>query len=148
MIRAVLDANVFVSAVLSPTGIPGKIVSVWRHGEQIELVLSEAILKEIDRVLRYPRIVKRHRWPEAQVRAFIEDLARLAILTPGSRTPAVIAQDPPDNRYIECAVEGEADYIVSGDQHLLALGAYQSIRILSPRAFLEVLRAQRRAQPG
>lgn len=144
MIRAVLDANVFVSAVLSPTGSPAKILSAWRQAEQLELVLSEAILKEIGRVLRYPRIARRHRWSEAQIQVFMEDLARLGILTPGARPLTVIAEDPPDNRYIECAVEGEAEYIVSGDQHLLALGEYQGIRIVPPREFLEVLAAQRR----
>jgi hypothetical protein len=139
MTRAVLDANVLVSVILAPQGIPARILTAWQV-DRFHLVLSEAILNEIDRVLRYPRIARRHRWSEARRQRCIEDLAHLAIMTPGAARLAVIAEDPPDDRYLECAIEGEADYIVGGDQHLLELGEYQGIRIVTPRAFLDVLR--------
>lgn len=138
MIRVVLDANVFVSAALSPNGIPAKILTAW-HAEQFQLVISKAILEEIDRVLHYPKILKRHQWREERIRLFIEDLAHLAVLTPGERKLTVITEDPSDNRYLESATEGEAEYIVSGDQHLIELEVYQDIRILTPRAFLDVI---------
>ncbi len=138
MIRVVLDANVFVSAALSPNGIPAKILTAWR-AEQFQLVISRAILEEIDRVLHYPKILKRHQWREERIRLFLEDLAHLAVLTPGERTLTVITEDPSDNRYLECATEGEAEYIVSGDQHLIELEVYQNIRILTPRAFLDII---------
>jgi len=51
----------------------------------------------------------------------------------------VITEDPSDNRYLECALEGDAEYIVSGDQHLVQLATYQRIRILTPKEFLGVL---------
>ena len=139
MIRAALDANVFVSAVLSPRGNPAKILAAWR-AERFHLVISSAILEEIERVFHYPKVVARHRWPKEKIRAFIEDLAHLAILVPAERTLTVISEDPSDNRYLECAIAGEAEYIVSGDRHLLQLGAYREIRILMPRAFLDVLK--------
>jgi putative PIN family toxin of toxin-antitoxin system len=138
MIRVVLDANVFVSAALSPNGIPAKILTAWR-AEQFQLVISRAILEETDRVLHYPKILKRHQWREERIRLFLEDLAHLAVLTPGERTLTVITEDPSDNRYLECATEGEAEYIVSGDQHLIELEVYQNIRILTPRAFLDII---------
>jgi len=144
MIRVVLDANVFVGAVLSPGGFPADILRAWRD-ERFHLVMSPAILEEIDRVLRYPKIRRRHRWQAEHLRLFIEDLARLAILTPGELQLNVIAEDPSDNRYLECAIEGDADYLVSGDQHLLRLGAYRKIGILAPRAFLDIL--EQRANP-
>ena len=147
MMRVVLDANVLVSAILSPGGTPVQILTAWR-GEQFDLVLSDAILAEIGRVLRYPRIARRHRWPEERLQAFLDDLAYVAILTPGELTLAVITNDPPDNRYLECAVEGEAAYIVSGDDDLLKLGTYEGISILTPRAFLEVLRRQPKPSTG
>jgi putative PIN family toxin of toxin-antitoxin system len=140
MIRAVLDANVFVSAVLSPAGVPAQVLTAWRE-ERFQLVISEAILEEIARVFRYPKIVKYHRWPEATLQAFIEDLRHLAIVIPGALALAVIHDNPPDDRYLECAVEGEPAYIVSGDRHLLNLGEYQGIKILTPQAFLKALRA-------
>lgn len=138
MIRTVFDANVFVSALLSPRGFPSRILAAWR-AERFHLVISPAILEEIGRVFQYPKIALRHRWPEAKIRLFLEDLAHLAILTAGEHRLNVIAEDPSDNRYLECAVEGDAEYIVSGDQHLLRLATYQRIKILTPREFLAVL---------
>lgn len=143
MTRAVLDANVLVSAILSPKGTPAKVLTAWQ-AEQFHLVLSETVLDEIDHVLRYPRIVRRHRWSEGRLQGFIEDLAHLAIMTPGVVHFTVIAEDPPDDRYLECAIEGEAEYIVSGDQHLLDLAEYQGISIVTPRVFLNILRRQPR----
>ena len=65
------------------------------------------------------------------LQTFLDDLSHLAILTPGALTLAVITEDPPNDRYLEGAVEGEAAYIISGDQLLLHLGAYQGIPILT-----------------
>ena len=142
MIRAVLDANVFVSALLSPGGFPSKILDAWRL-EKFQLLTSFAILEEISRVLQYPKIADRHGWSKEKIRLFIEDLAHLTIPTPGERRLNVIAEDPSDNRYLECAIEGEAEYVVSGDQHLLQLATYEGIQILTPKQFLEVLARSR-----
>jgi len=129
---------VFISGVLSPHGVPARLLAAWRAGEFL-LVLSPAILAEIGRVLSYPRIVTRHGWSERQRVTFLEDLEHLAVLTPGATRLRAIEADPADNRYLECAVEGEADCIVSGDAHLLGLGIFRGIEILSPAAFLEIL---------
>ncbi len=144
MIRAVLDANVLVSAILSPRGIPAKIITAWQK-EQFSLVFSTATLDEIGRVLRYPKIKRRHLWPEQRIRTFLEDLAHLAVFTPGSLSLSVITEDPADNRYLECAIEGEANCLVSGDAHLLKLGTYQEIQIFKPKEFLDLLREQSRS---
>ena len=141
MIRAVLDCNVVVSAILSPKGIPAKILTAL-EAEQFQLLLSEPILEEIGRVLHYGKIAKRHRLSEEKLLTFLEDLAHLAILTLGKLKLVVIKDDPQDDRYLECAIEGDAEYVVSGDQHLLNLKEYKGIQILTPRAFLEVLREQ------
>ncbi len=139
MIRAVLDANVFVSGILSNQGVPGRILQSWRD-ELFHLVISEPILQEIGRVLRYPKLSRRHGWTEEDLVRFIEDVRHLAMLTPGKLTLAVIKEDPADNRYLECALEAEADCIVSGGHHLLEVGEYRGIEILTPSAFLELLR--------
>lgn len=139
MIRAVLDANVFVSAVLNPRGIPAKVLDAWR-AEQFHLVLSEAILDEIARVFRYPKIARRHRWPEARIQAFVDELAHLALVTPGLLKLTLLPEDPANNRYLECAVEGEAEYLVSGDRHLLRVGEYLGTRIATPKEFFSSLR--------
>lgn len=100
-------------------------------------------------MLAYPRIARLHHWPRAKVREFAAELAYLGIMTPGEITLNVVRNDPADNRYLECAVEGAADYLVSGDQDLLDLHEHGGIRIVTPRTFLEVLRAhQQRGGPG
>jgi len=144
MIRAVLDANVLVCAILSPKGIPAKILTAWR-AEEFSVVVSEAIVSEIGRVLRYPKIKRHHRWPEKQMLTFLEDLAHLSVFTPGSLSLSVIADDPADNRYLEAGLEGEADYLVSGDEHLLGLGSYQGIQIIRPREFLTALKERQKS---
>lgn len=145
MIRAVLDANVIVSAVLTAAGIPAQILDAWRT-ERFALLVSSPILKEIARVLEYPRIARLHHWPRAKVREFMAELAYLGIMTPGEITLNVVRNDPADNRYLECAVEGAADYLVSGDQDLLDLHEHGGIRIVSPKTFLEVLRVLKGAR--
>ena len=137
MIRAVLDANVFVSGILTE-GTPRNILRAWRSG-QFHLVASQAILGEIGRVLRYPKIARRHHWSEAEIRAYLESLEALTVLTPGGLRLDVVAADPTDDRYLECAVEGEAACLVTGDRHLLDLTAFRDVEILSPREFVELL---------
>jgi len=137
MIRAVLDANVFVSGILTE-GAPRKILRAWRAG-QFHLVASQAILSEIARVLRYPKLTRRHRWSETEIRAFMESLEALTILTPGELHLQVVAADPVDDRYLECAVEGDAACVVTGDRHLLDLNMYRKLETLSPREFMELL---------
>ncbi|MGH9581793.1 MAG: putative toxin-antitoxin system toxin component, PIN family, partial [Bryobacteraceae bacterium] len=122
----------------SPRGAPARILAAWRD-ERFQLVVSAPILAEFERVLRYPKIAKRHGWSEEQLSLFLEDLLHLAILAPGEASFRVVAADPSDNHYLECAMEGAAAYIVSGDQHLPSLGGYKDIEILPPAAFLDVL---------
>ncbi len=138
MIRAVLDTNVVVSGILSHKGSPGRILRAWFE-DRFHLVTSMAILEELERVLRYPKISRRHGWSQAQVLEFVEDVKSLAILVPGDMRLKVVAEDASDDRYLECAVEGEAGYVVSGDRHLVALAQYEGVEILSPSAFLALL---------
>ncbi len=138
MIRAVLDTNVIVSGILTEKGAPAKILKAWFE-DRFHLVTSGTILEELRRILRYPKISRRHGWSDAQVLEFVEDVTGLAILVPGELRLAVVSEDPSDDRYLECAVEGEAGDVVSGDRHLVRLAQYEGVEILSPRAFLNVL---------
>jgi len=123
-----------------PHGTPARLVALWRAA-RFDVVVSDALMGELYVVLHYPKILVRHGWSEAQMRSFVGELAHYAIRTPGRLTLTVIVDDPPDNCYLECAVEGEADFLVSGDQLLLNLSEYQGIKILTPRVFLDVLQA-------
>jgi uncharacterized protein len=138
MIREVLDTNVIVSGILSEKGIPGRILRAWLE-DRFHLVTSRAILEELGRVLRCSKIRHRHGWSDFQALKFIEDLTSLAVLVPGELRLAVVSEDPSDDRFLECAIEGQADYIVSGDGHLVRLAQYEGVEILSPSEFLALL---------
>ncbi len=73
MIRAVLDPNVIVSAVLTTAGIPAQVLDAWRT-ERFALLISSAILEEVTRVLKYARIARLHHWPRAKIREFMAEL--------------------------------------------------------------------------
>ena len=138
MIRAVLDTKVIVSGILSGKGARGRILRAWLD-DRFHLVTSRAIVDELRRVLRYPKINHRHGWSDARILEFVEDVTSLAVLIRGELRLTVVADDPSDDRYLECAVEGEAGYVVSGDRHLVGLAQYEGVEILSPRAFLNLL---------
>jgi putative PIN family toxin of toxin-antitoxin system len=137
--QVVLDANVLISAVISSRGASAQILRLWEE-EQFDLVVSQPILQELERVIHYPRIQQRYNLPEEDVVRFLR-LVRggASVVEPDFEIQAV-ERDPSDNRYLECAIEAGASYIVSGDQHLLELGEFQGIVILPPAAFLAVLK--------
>lgn len=143
--RVVLDTNVLVSAVINQEGTPAQVLAACR-ARKFVLVVSEVILEEVDRVLQYPKVFRFHRWPEERRRSFVADLARMAKRTPGLRQVSAVAADPTDNRYLECALEGQAHYLVTGDQHLLGLGRYEDIQIVTPAVFWQHLEGERAAR--
>lgn len=140
MYRVVLDANQFVSAFLKPRGHPAQIVQAWRD-KRIELVVSAAILEEVERVLLYPRLQKIHKASAEEVHTFLREFAEVAVIVPGRVTVKGIARDPDDDKYLACAVEGGADYLISGDADLKDLKDYQGVRIIPPRVLLDLLHA-------
>ncbi len=91
--RVVLDANQFISAVLVPVGHPAQILDAWRQN-QLEILVSPAILAETRRVLLYPRLQRRHGWDVAQIDAFLDGLLSAAILTPGDTDIRDVVDDP------------------------------------------------------
>lgn len=140
MIRIVLDANVFVSAVLSPAGNPGRILDMAGQG-RLKLLLSPAILSEINAVLFYPKLKRLHRKTPKWIDAFMREFTDMAEVTPGDLPVDVIKTDPSDNIYLACALEGRADFIISGDSHLRDLENFHEIPIVSPAELLESCRA-------
>ncbi len=133
--KIVLDANQFVSAVLVPWGQPAQIMALWRQN-LIQVVVSPPIMAEVRRVLLYPRLQQRHGWSEEQVDQFLDNAQAAAIVTPGLLAVDSVPGDPTDDKYLTCAAEGEAEYIVTGDQHLLRLTTWRGIRVMSPSQFL------------
>jgi putative PIN family toxin of toxin-antitoxin system len=135
MTKVVLDANIFVSSIIVPKGKSAQIINFVRRKE-LKLMTSQPILEEVRRVLFYPHIQKRHQHNDKRIYEFIKDWARIAKFAPGKVKIDAIKDDPTDNKYLECAVEGKANYIVSGDKHLKKLKEYQGIKIVEPAVFL------------
>ncbi|MBF0607056.1 MAG: putative toxin-antitoxin system toxin component, PIN family [Candidatus Magnetobacterium sp. LHC-1] len=139
MLKVLLDANIFVSALIKPYSNPSMILNMVREG-RVRLLLSGTIIYEVRRVLSYARIRRIHRFTDEQIDEFVKDLSEFAIITPGNIKVDVIKDDPADNKYIECAIEGQADYIVSGDRHLTNLKHFQGINIVDPAMFIRLLK--------
>lgn len=136
MPRVVLDTNVFISAILT-SGPSRKVLEMARKGN-IELSVSEAILGEIERILRLK--LRRADWEVEAILRGVRDIS--AFVSPRHRL-SVIIEDDSDNRILECAVEAKADYIVSGDErHLLPLNEFRGIRILRPGEFCKLVQME------
>ena len=146
--RVVIDANVYVSALISSRGAPARIVDRWLSGE-FDVLISKPILDEIVRVTAYEKLQKYARLHENR-EEFVKLLSEQAILVEPGETLTVVEVDeadyPPDNReynrYVECAVAGDAQYLVSGDPHLLDVGEYRGIRFVSPATFDALLESE------
>lgn len=138
MIRIVLDTDLFVSALLKPDSNPDIILHLVKD-EKVLLLMSDSICHEISRVLTYPKIRKRLTVSGEELKNFVQLLGTVAIITPGTLNLPPIDADPDDTKYLVCAVEGHADYIVSGDHHLTDLVMYRGIRIVTPVDFIQIV---------
>jgi putative PIN family toxin of toxin-antitoxin system len=138
VLRAVLDANVFVSAYLRPEGAPGQIIERFLRRAAFQLVLSAEIAAEVLHSLAYPKIRKAAR-SGTEPDLWFEDILVLAEMIPGEYQVAGVSTDPDDDKYIAAAVEGRAAFVVSGDPDLLQVGEHQGVRCVTPRAFLDLL---------
>ena len=133
MLRVTADSNIYISA-LHFGGPPDDFLDLARAG-RIHLTISDEIIDEVTRVLR----VKFHWSPEA-VALFRERVADFTEKVVPSQGLSVIKEDPPDNRILECAVEGKSEYIVTRDNDLLRLGSYSGTKIIKVADFLGIAR--------
>jgi putative PIN family toxin of toxin-antitoxin system len=133
--RVVLDTNVLISAFVSSKGAPAQIFDLWRAGK-LEIVTAQAAIDEIKRVLTYPRIRGRLRYSDEQVQQFLALLKAYAVFLEDLSVAAVVAADPDDDKFLALAIASQAQYVVSGDGHLLDVGVYQGVTIVTPAAFL------------
>jgi len=139
MLKVVLDTNVFISSLLVKRGLPAHVLDAWRARRYL-LVTSPSVIAEIRSTLDYPRIRRKYAIADQDIEQLIALLEHDAILVPGNTQVAEAhLADPEDEGILACAVEAGADLIVSGDRHLLDLGACQGIPILTVREFLERL---------
>ncbi len=132
MHRVVLDTNVVVSGFYG--GRPREVMDLWRAG-RVLLCLSVPILQEYTEVLdRFGQFAR----DASDLLRRLRDLehALLVLLTEAVHA---VPSDPDDDIFLACAVAAQADLIVSGDRHLLDLGRFRGIRIVTPAEALEIL---------
>jgi putative PIN family toxin of toxin-antitoxin system len=132
--KVVLDTNVYISALLR--GRKPEIVLRLSSApfKRYDLYTSQEILKELDRVLR-----EKFLWPAENRELETRRIFEWADLVKPTKAISAIPNDESDNRILECAVKAKADFIVSGDGHLLNLKEYEGIRIITPAQFLKKL---------
>ena len=132
MFRIVADTNVLISAVQFG-GLPGTFLDhVFQRS--FTLMTSPVLLDEL-----IGKLQTKFKRPEAETAALRARLEAVAVVLSPSLVLQVVPDDPDDNRVLECAVEGHADYVVSGDRDLLRLGSYANIPIVTIRQFLDTL---------
>ena len=141
MIKAVLDTNALASGfrgVRNPISTPGQIIQAWKTG-RFELMVSEHVLDELRRTFA-TRYFTRHLSAELIADA-LRSLEAEATVTPITVPVHGVATHSEDDLILATAVSANANYLVTGDGPLQALGAYQGVTILSPRTFLLLLQS-------
>lgn len=132
MLKVVIDTNVFISAFYLPESRPAGVVLLARR-KTILNVISPPILKEVERIIK-----KKLLWDNSKTQSAVRQIKNFSEEVHPQERLAISADDP-DNRILECAVAGQADFIISGDHHLIDLDNHQGIKIVTPARFLELI---------
>ena len=129
--KVVVDTNVFISAAFLK-GISSVLIEKWKENKFI-LLFSPDIFDEYFEVIARPKF----RQEEKDIRELAELLTERGVAVEPQTQLDVIKEDPNDNKFLECAIAGEANFIISGDRHLLNLKQYKGIKVLKLSAFLK-----------
>jgi putative PIN family toxin of toxin-antitoxin system len=134
--KAVVDTNVLVSGLFAETGAVAELMELWID-ERFELVTSEEILSELFRVLHKPTIQEHFKPAEDDIIEYIDTIREKAVITADLYRTDRITKDPTDNKFLACALESKADYVVSGDKHLREIKHFHGVKIIDVKAFVE-----------
>ncbi len=137
-VKVVFDTNVWISILFKKT--LGKEFSGIFKKEKIEVCTSEEILKEISRVLMYSKIDELLELSGVSEREIIQRIIENSILIRPKFKLKIIREDLEDNKILDCALQANVDFIVSGDRHLLKLKKFKNIKIVTPREFLDIFK--------
>jgi uncharacterized protein len=135
MLRVVLDTNVVVSALLHRHGAPSKVFELFLRNEILNCTTTQ-ILAEVRTVLARPKI--KAAMSTMLVEFTLSSLQMRSMVVVPVEHVSVITDDPADNMFLECALAAEADYIITGDRHLLNLHLFRGIPLVSPAQFLDI----------
>jgi putative PIN family toxin of toxin-antitoxin system len=138
VIRAVLDTNVLISAILVSSGIPARILMA-AFATVFSCFASDAIVGEVLTTLGRERVQRKYRLDPAFISKARDFLESRPVLVQVTVSVSGVATHPEDDVILATAVSARADYLVTGDRQLLALQAFQGVQIVSPREFLAIL---------
>jgi putative PIN family toxin of toxin-antitoxin system len=141
VIRAVLDTNIFISAMIAPGSVPTRILHA-AYASVFLCLTSVVIADEVQRALSRDRIRRKYHLDVTEVTRLHGFLASDHLLVPITAEVQGVATHPEDDLILATAVSAQADYLVTGDRQLLALGDYERVQIISPRDFLAILDLQ------
>jgi putative PIN family toxin of toxin-antitoxin system len=133
LLKIVIDTNIYISAIFWG-GKPREVIDLGRDNS-VRIFTSSEIVNEISEKLRL-----KFKIPENEVSQILIDLSTFTFPVEVTKNYQVIHDDPDDDKFIDCAVQSDADYIVSGDRHLLNLGDYAGTKILKASEFLSIFR--------
>lgn len=136
-VRAVVDTNLFISGFFAAQGYTYQLQEMWIQGV-FELAVSEKILKEIKSTLGKTVIRKKlfiEKGEQKEIVALIREKAH--IVTKDRYVTDKIKKDRTDNKFLACALEAKADYIVSGDNHLLEIKHFHGIQLVDAKTFID-----------
>lgn len=143
MHRVVIDTNVLVSGIIQRSGFPFNVVKLWETGSMV-MITSVATIGEAERVLNYPKIKKAYKLTDDEINRVISNLVTYSVFVENLPELNIIEECPEDNNILSTAVAGKADYIISGDTHLLNLNNFRGIEIVTPKRFFEIVTAKRK----
>lgn len=134
MLKVVIDTNVFISGLLTEGGTPSIAIKAWKRTQKYQLFVTEDIIQEILRVMKRLDVAAEiiTDWDKA--------IRKNAIQVDPAGEITVIKEDPQDNKFLECAIEAHADYIVTGDKHLKKLNEFEGIKIVNAKEFIDILK--------
>jgi len=133
--RAVLDTNVLISGVIA-TGVPHELLLKGFDHEYGIVISVETLTEFRETLLKYP---ERFHMDEDDVQKEVETIRYFAEFVDPQEDIAAVEDDPDDDKFLEAAVAGDVDYLVSGDRHLLDLDSFRGVEIVEPRTFYERL---------
>jgi putative PIN family toxin of toxin-antitoxin system len=132
--KVVLDTNAIISGILWD-GNEARVIEEAEN-KKVQLFISRKLLEELEGVLKREKFTQKLEGRELTVEQTVAKIALIAILIEPAKKINIVKDDPADNRVLECAVTARADVIISGDKHLLKLGTYSGIDIMSAGDFL------------
>ena len=130
--KTVLDTNVFISGIFWK-GASNKVITNWKEGK-FTLVTSLEAVSEIIKILKDFKI----KLSDEMIKEWVDLIVRNSMIVEPKEKIAIVKDDPKDNIFIETAVAGNADYIVSQDNHLLKLKDFRGIKIITPDEFNKI----------